>query len=46
MSRARFEFVDRICRRWQKRYARQKMGVMKKARRVLERRPAGERKGQ
>ena len=36
MSRRRFETVDRICRQWQKRYRRQKMGVMKKRRR-----PAG-----
>jgi transcription antitermination factor NusG len=37
MSRRRFESVDRICRRWQRRYARQKMGVIKKTGRRLER---------
>jgi hypothetical protein len=27
MSRRRFESVDRICRRWQRRYQRKGMGV-------------------
>jgi hypothetical protein len=30
MSRARFEPVARICRRWQRRYRRLGMGVMKR----------------
>ena len=30
MSRAHFESVDRICARWQKRYKRLGMGVIKR----------------
>ena len=42
----RSEHVDRVCRRWRKRYERKRMGVMRKTGRRSKGRPVGERKGQ